>query len=214
MGRIVELQLGRIRRRVEENHRAKFTYDSELVSGIASCCTEADTVGRETSIISPHAELAAGDVGRVPQLHGRRPGDPIGSRHGGKTARSVQVHIMLVLHAPRGNALLDAPRPRRFACSRSGRAFVPIRSGERGRWCGSAALFLFVLFIRESSRFWAYFHGKINSAAVQTAVRSGSEHGQNANRTRSGRGQDWLSSRFVHHVASPACSQLTRAPRQ
>ncbi len=40
MKAIVELQLGRIRRRVEENHRARFEYDPELVSAIASRCTE------------------------------------------------------------------------------------------------------------------------------------------------------------------------------
>ena len=51
MGRIVELQLGRIRRRVEENHRAKFTYDPELVSGIAKRCTEVDTGARNVDHI-------------------------------------------------------------------------------------------------------------------------------------------------------------------
>jgi type VI secretion system protein VasG len=51
MKRIVELQLGRIRRRVEENHRAKFTYDPELVAGIASRCTEVDTGARNVDHI-------------------------------------------------------------------------------------------------------------------------------------------------------------------
>jgi type VI secretion system protein VasG len=51
MGRIVELQLDRIRRRVEENHRAKFTYDPGLVSGIAKRCTEVDTGARNVDHI-------------------------------------------------------------------------------------------------------------------------------------------------------------------
>ena len=51
MGRIVELQLGRIRRRVEENHRAKFTYAPELVSGIATRCKEVDTGARNVDHI-------------------------------------------------------------------------------------------------------------------------------------------------------------------
>lgn len=37
---IVELQLGRIRRRIEENHKANFSYDADVVTGIASRCTE------------------------------------------------------------------------------------------------------------------------------------------------------------------------------
>ena len=46
MRNIVELQLGRIRRRVAENHRAEFHYDPELVAAIASRCTEVSSGAR------------------------------------------------------------------------------------------------------------------------------------------------------------------------
>lgn len=46
MRNIVELQLGRIRRRVAENHRAQFHYDQELVTAIASRCTEVSSGAR------------------------------------------------------------------------------------------------------------------------------------------------------------------------
>jgi type VI secretion system protein VasG len=51
MRSIVELQLGRIRRRVQENHRAAFNYDSELVAGIASRCTEVESGARNVDHI-------------------------------------------------------------------------------------------------------------------------------------------------------------------
>jgi type VI secretion system protein VasG len=51
MRKIVELQLERIRRRVEENHRAKFLYDQELVAGIASRCTEVESGARNVDHI-------------------------------------------------------------------------------------------------------------------------------------------------------------------
>jgi len=51
MRKIVELQLGRIRRRVAENHRAEFTYEAELVAGIAARCTEVDTGARNVDHI-------------------------------------------------------------------------------------------------------------------------------------------------------------------
>jgi len=51
MRSIVELQLGRIRRRVQENHRAAFNYDPELVAGIASRCTEVESGARNVDHI-------------------------------------------------------------------------------------------------------------------------------------------------------------------
>jgi type VI secretion system protein VasG len=51
MRSIVELQLGRIRRRVQENHRAAFNYDAELVAGIASRCTEVESGARNVDHI-------------------------------------------------------------------------------------------------------------------------------------------------------------------
>jgi len=46
MRNIVELQLGRIRRRVAENHKAEFHYDPELVTAIANRCTEVSSGAR------------------------------------------------------------------------------------------------------------------------------------------------------------------------
>jgi type VI secretion system protein VasG len=51
MRSIVELQLGRIRRRVQENHRAAFNYDPGLVAGIASRCTEVESGARNVDHI-------------------------------------------------------------------------------------------------------------------------------------------------------------------
>jgi len=51
MRKIVELQLGRIRRRVAENHRAEFAYGPELVAGIAARCTEVESGARNVDHI-------------------------------------------------------------------------------------------------------------------------------------------------------------------
>ena len=51
MRKIVELQLGRIHRRVAENHRADFQYDPDLVAGIASRCTEVESGARNVDHI-------------------------------------------------------------------------------------------------------------------------------------------------------------------
>jgi len=48
---IIELQLGRIRARVLENHRAQFSYDPALVGAIASRCTEVDSGARNVDHI-------------------------------------------------------------------------------------------------------------------------------------------------------------------
>jgi type VI secretion system protein VasG len=51
MRQIVVLQLGRIARRVMENHRAKFEYDPELVASIAGRCTEVESGARNVDHI-------------------------------------------------------------------------------------------------------------------------------------------------------------------
>ena len=51
MRKIVELQLGRIRQRIQENHRAEFQYDPELVAGIAGRCTEVESGARNVDHI-------------------------------------------------------------------------------------------------------------------------------------------------------------------
>ena len=51
MRKIVVLQLGRIARRVMENHRAKFEYDPDLVAAIAGRCTEVESGARNVDHI-------------------------------------------------------------------------------------------------------------------------------------------------------------------
>lgn len=51
MKQIIELQLGRVRARVQENHRAQFSYDAALVDAIASRCTEVDSGARNVDHI-------------------------------------------------------------------------------------------------------------------------------------------------------------------
>ncbi|MDD5367124.1 MAG: type VI secretion system ATPase TssH [Gallionellaceae bacterium] len=46
IGTITRLQLGRIAKRVKENHKIPFTYDEEVVKLIASRCTELESGGR------------------------------------------------------------------------------------------------------------------------------------------------------------------------
>jgi type VI secretion system protein VasG len=46
IGAIVRLQLGRITRRIRENHKLPFTYDDAVVKLIASRCTETESGGR------------------------------------------------------------------------------------------------------------------------------------------------------------------------
>ncbi len=51
MRQIIRLQLGRIARRLRENHRARFTYDDALVANIAGRCTEVDSGARNVDHI-------------------------------------------------------------------------------------------------------------------------------------------------------------------
>jgi type VI secretion system protein VasG len=51
MRKIIELQLGRIQRRLQENHRAQFSYDEALVAEIARRCTEVESGARNVDHI-------------------------------------------------------------------------------------------------------------------------------------------------------------------
>jgi type VI secretion system protein VasG len=46
LGGIVRLQLGRIGRRIEDNHRAKFVADESAIDHIVSLCNDPDAGGR------------------------------------------------------------------------------------------------------------------------------------------------------------------------
>jgi type VI secretion system protein VasG len=49
--RIVELKLGKVRRRVRENHRAELVFGADLVDAIAARCTEVDSGARNVDSI-------------------------------------------------------------------------------------------------------------------------------------------------------------------
>jgi type VI secretion system protein VasG len=51
MRKIIALQLGRIRNRIAENHRAQFTYDPALVEEVARRCTEVESGARNVDHI-------------------------------------------------------------------------------------------------------------------------------------------------------------------
>jgi type VI secretion system protein VasG len=51
MKKIIELQLGRIRSRLMENHRAEFTYDPGVVEEVAKRCTEVESGARNVDHI-------------------------------------------------------------------------------------------------------------------------------------------------------------------
>jgi type VI secretion system protein VasG len=51
MREIIKLQLGRIQKRVAENHRAKFSYDEALITAIANRCKEVESGARNVDHI-------------------------------------------------------------------------------------------------------------------------------------------------------------------
>ena len=59
IGKIAELQLGRIKKRIGENHRIPFEYDDEVVKLIVSRCTELESGGRMIDAILTNTVLPA-----------------------------------------------------------------------------------------------------------------------------------------------------------
>jgi type VI secretion system protein VasG len=57
IGAIVKLQLGRIAKRIRENHKVPFTYDDEVVKLISSRCTELASGGRMIDAILTNTVL-------------------------------------------------------------------------------------------------------------------------------------------------------------
>src|SRR5205814_333896 len=57
MGNIVRLQLGRIRKRVAENHGIPFDYGEDVVKLVVSRCTEAESGGRVVDAILTNTVL-------------------------------------------------------------------------------------------------------------------------------------------------------------
>ena len=82
MRKIIELQLGRIRTRLQENNRAQFSYDDALVTAIAQPLHRSGE-RRAQCGPHPHPDALAGDLARVPGTHGRRGDDHEGTCLGG-----------------------------------------------------------------------------------------------------------------------------------
>jgi type VI secretion system protein VasG len=59
MGDIVRLQLERIRKRVEQNHKVPFTYDDAVVAQVVARCTEMESGGRMIDAILTNTILPA-----------------------------------------------------------------------------------------------------------------------------------------------------------
>jgi type VI secretion system protein VasG len=57
IGRIARLQLGRIEKRLNESHKAQFSYDDEVVKLIVSRCTEVESGGRMIDAILTNTVL-------------------------------------------------------------------------------------------------------------------------------------------------------------
>lgn len=57
IGAIARLQLGRIKKRVEESHKVPFSYDDEVIKLIASRCTELESGGRMIDAILTNTVL-------------------------------------------------------------------------------------------------------------------------------------------------------------
>jgi type VI secretion system protein VasG len=57
VGAIARLQLGRIARRIQDNHHVPFTYDDAVVKLIASRCTEMESGGRMIDAILTNTML-------------------------------------------------------------------------------------------------------------------------------------------------------------
>lgn len=55
--KIVQLQMGRIQKRIQENHRVPFTYDDEAVELVNSRCTELESGARMVDAILSHTLL-------------------------------------------------------------------------------------------------------------------------------------------------------------
>src|SRR5207244_1872397 len=57
IGAIARLQLGRIEKRIQENHKVPFSYDDEVVKLISSRCTELESGGRMIDAILTNTVL-------------------------------------------------------------------------------------------------------------------------------------------------------------
>ncbi|MGD0225787.1 MAG: type VI secretion system ATPase TssH [Terriglobia bacterium] len=86
---IIQLKLGRIQKRIEENHKIRLTYDPALVDTVASRCTEVESGARNVDNILTNTLLP--DISR--QLLGRMAeGEKVASVHVGIGADGAFVY--------------------------------------------------------------------------------------------------------------------------
>ncbi len=57
IGLIAKLQLGRVKKRVEDNHNIPFSYDDDVIKLIAERCTELESGGRMIDAILTNTVL-------------------------------------------------------------------------------------------------------------------------------------------------------------
>jgi type VI secretion system protein VasG len=75
---IINLKLGKIKRRIHENHKIELTYDNALVDEVAKRCTEVESGARNVDNILTNTLLP--EISR--QLLGRMAeGEPMSSIH-------------------------------------------------------------------------------------------------------------------------------------
>jgi len=80
---IITLQLGRIGKRLTENHKVPFSYDPEVLTLIASRCTETESGARAVDAILTHSMLP--EISRE-FLTRMADGRPVGRVHIGRGA--------------------------------------------------------------------------------------------------------------------------------
>jgi ATP-dependent Clp protease ATP-binding subunit ClpA len=70
IGEIVRLQLGRVEKRILDNHKVPFSYDDEVVKLMVSRCTELESGGRMVDAILTNTVLPAISAGVPEPDHG------------------------------------------------------------------------------------------------------------------------------------------------
>lgn len=86
---IIELKLGRIQKRIDENHKIRLTYEPALVDVVATRCTEVESGARNVDNILTNTMLP--DISR--QLLGRMAeGEKVTSIHVGVGADGAFIY--------------------------------------------------------------------------------------------------------------------------
>ena len=92
LGKIVALQLNRIKKRIEARYKMPFNYDEDVVKLVVSRCTESESGGRMIDAILTNTMLP--EISRE-FLTRTMQGTPIAGREGGREGRRVQLRVRL-----------------------------------------------------------------------------------------------------------------------